>query len=460
MKTIIKVLVIAFVYLGLGPLLGMYLNGKDFARRVTLGFMAWWLVRPPSDFTLMLYSIDSYRGHARGFEFNFIEAIGIGLALGALLEKRKDFTFLPPAMWAWGLWVAVCMMSIPNAMNPLYAAMPAFKFAKMAFVFLGVFAAIHDERDVKAVMRGFAIALILQMLVCLWNRYVLGGFRVMGWFEHQNPMSMWSYMLAFPILGLAISKETSMRDVVLCFCAFASAGLVVVLSVSRASLAAFAIGSVIVMLGSFVQGITGRRVTLSIIGALGGMVVMAIAADTFMARMGVDSSPQNDLRWALNEQSAALLRDRPLVGVGWNNFGLANSRPLGVKYSEILEQWERERGRSIYTKNFMRNPLTESLYWLLLAETGLLGFSAFMIFILVTLWHGLRATICFWRTPLGLFFFGMLVALTITYFHGQVERVLTQTKNLTTWIMFCGILSRAEWWRRREKARAKALQNS
>lgn len=460
LKTIIKVLVIAFVYLGVGPMLGIYLKGRDLARQITLGFMAWWLVRPPSDFTLMLYSVDSYRGHAKGFEFNFIEAIGIGLALGALLEKRKDFRYLPPALWAWGLWVIVCMMSIPSAINPLYAAMPAFKFAKMAFVFVGVFAAIHDERDIKAVMRGFAVALILQLIVCLWNRYVLGGFRVMGWFEHQNPMAMWSYMLALPILGLAISKETSMRDVVLYFSAFASAGLVVVLSVSRASLAAFALGSVIVMLGSFLQGITRRRVGLSIVGALGGMVVMAIAADTFMARMGVDDSPRNDLRWALNQQSSAMLRDQPLVGIGWNNFGLANSRPLGMKYSAILEGWERERGRSIYAKNFMRNPLAESLYWLLLAENGLLGFGVFMLFVLVTLWHGIRSTLHFWKTSLGLFFFGVLVALAITYFHGQVERVLTQTKNLTTWIIFCAILSRAEWWRRREKSKAKALLGS
>lgn len=460
LKTIIKVLVIAFVYLGIGPALGFYLKGKDFARRITLGFMAWWLVRPPGDFTLMLYSIDTYRGHTKGFEFNYIEAISIGLALAALMENRKDLRFFPPALWAWFLWVAVGMLSIPGAIDPLYAAMPAFKFAKMGFVFVGVFSGIHDERDVKAVMRGFAIALILQLVVCLWSRYVMGGFRVMGWFEHQNPMSMWSYMLAFPILGLAISKETPPRDVLLFFAAFVGAGLVVVLSVSRGSLAAFAIGSVLVMAGSFVQGITVRRVALTVVGALGAVVVLSMAADTFMARVGVDSSPKNDLRWALNQQSRAMLNDHTLVGIGWNNFGLANSRPLGMKYSAILEHWEANRGHSIYAVQFMKNPLTESLYWLILAENGILGFSAFMLFLLVTLWHGTRSTIYFWKTPLGLFFFGVTVALAITYFHCQVERVLTQTKNMTTWIIFCAIVSRADWWRRRAKKELKNLRNS
>jgi hypothetical protein len=92
-KTLVKILVIAFFYLGLAHLLGHYLQGKVMARRVVLGFLAWWLVRPPSDFTLMLYSIERYRGHCRGFEFNWLDAIGIGLALAALLEKRRDFSF-------------------------------------------------------------------------------------------------------------------------------------------------------------------------------------------------------------------------------------------------------------------------------------------------------------------------------------------------------------------------------
>lgn len=455
LKTLLKVMLIAFVYLGIAPLLGVYLQGRDFARRVALGFMAWWLVRPPSDFTLMLDSIATFRGHSRGFEFNFIEAIGIALALAALLEKRRDFRFFPPGLWAWFLFVGTGLLSVPGALEPTYALMPAFKFAKMGFVFLGVFAAVHDERDMKALMRGFAIALIVQMGVCLWGRYVQGGYRVTGWFEHQNPMAMWSYMVAFPLLGLALSKQTGPRDVLLCFGAFGAAGLVVVLTVSRASLAAFAVGAAAVMAGSLMQGFTGRRVALGTLGAVCGAVVLAVAADTFMARMGGDDSPENDLRFALNQQSAAMHRDHPLVGIGWNNYGLANSRPLGVKYSRVLEHWEENRGRRIYAENFKANPLTESLYWLLLAENGTLGFLAFLGFAAITLWHGIRSTVGFWRSSLGLMLFGITVALAITYFHMQFERVLVQTKNLTTWIMLCAILSRAEWWRRQEQARAR-----
>lgn len=454
-KTLIKVVVIAFVYLGIAPLLGYWLKGRDLARRVTLGFMAWWMVRPPSDFTLMLDSIEKYRGHTKGFEFNFIEAIALGLALAAVWERRRDFCYFPPGLWAWLVVVGVGLLSVVTAMNPLYALMPAFKFAKMAIVFVGVFAALHDERDVLAVMRGFAVALILQVLVCLWSRVVMGGFRVTGWFEHQNPMAMWSYMLALPILALALSKQTRPRDVILFFGAFGAAGMVVVLSVSRASLAALGLGTLLVMAGSFAQGVTLRRVALAVCGALCGALVLAKAADTFMARMGDDSSPKNDLRFALNQQAAAMHRDHPLVGIGWNNYGLANSRPQGLQYSQVMERWEANRGRRIYARNFMANPLTESLYWLLLAENGSLGLAAFLWFAALTLWYGMRATICFWKHPLGLLWYALTVAFAICYFHCQVERVLTQTKNLTTWIILCAMLARAVWWQRQEQARSR-----
>ena len=37
---------------------------------------------------------------------------------------------------------------------------------------------------------------------------------------------------------------------------------------------------------------------------------------------------------------------------------------------------------------------------------------------------------------------------TLTYLHGTVERVLTQTKNLSMWLIFLGFLGRIEWCRR------------
>lgn len=458
-KTLLKILVIAFVYLGAAPVLGILLKGRATAQRIALGCMAFMLVRPRSEFTLMLDSIDWYRGHCRGFEFNFLEAVAMAFALCAWLEKRKDFRFFPPGLWIWLLWVTVSLLSAASALEPSYAFMPAVKFAKMGFVLIGIFAILRDERDIKAMMRGFAIGLIIQIIVCLWARYVHGSYRVLGWFEHQNPMAIWSYTVALPMLGLILTKRTSKSDMLLFSCAYGAAGLAVVFSVSRASLGLFGIGTMAVMLGSFTQGVSIKKTALVALMSIAGVLVMLKAADTFMARMGSDDSPKNDLRYALNKQSAAMFRDHPVIGTGWNNYGLLNSRPRGAKYSKIMEDWERARGSTIYLKNFRGNPLTESLYWLTLAETGALGLTTFMCFALFTLWCGTRASLAFWKSSLGLMLFGATVALALNYFHGQYERVLTQTKILTTWMMICALVIKADWWRKQQKLAKLAAKN-
>jgi len=452
-KTILKLLVIAVVYFGVGPGLGKWMVGKDRVRRVILGFMAWWLVRPRADFTLTLYSIESYRGQTKGFEFNFIEAIALGLSLAAIFERRKDFRWVMPGLLPWLVWVVLSCLSIPGAIEPLYAWMPAFKFLKLAVVMAGVFHAVHDIRDIRALMRGFAIALIVQLFVCLFARYVHGAYRVIGWFEHQNPMAIWCYILALPLLGLAMAKESSSKDSALFLVAFGCAGLVVLLTVSRAALGAFVIGTALVMVASFIHGMTVRRAAMASLMMIGGGLAMAMAMHTFIARMksAGDDSPENDLRFVLNQQSAAMQADHPVAGVGWNNFGLANSRPLGTKYSEMLETWEANRGHSINPEAFQANPLTESLYWLTLAETGMAGYLGLLLVTLVFLYYGIRNTIAYWRTPIGLFLFGITAALAIGGIHGRVERVLgTETKNVTTLMILRGVLSRVEWWRRKK----------
>jgi len=177
--------------------------------------------------------------------------------------------------------------------------------------------------------------------------------------------------------------------------------------------------------------------------------VSLVALDSFMTRMHEASSreEEHDLRAILNAQSKAMLHDHAL-GVGWNNFGMANSLPV-EKYAAILMDWDQSRGFRLIEENYLANPLTESLYWLLLAETGYAGFASFTIFLVLTLWWAARSLTAFWRTSTGYLAAGLLVALALTYVHCTVERVLTQTKNLSMWLILVGFLARLEFNRRR-----------
>jgi hypothetical protein len=270
-----------------------------------------------------------------------------------------------------------------------------------------------------------------------------------GLFEHQNPMAMWCYFLAFPVLALGLRKQTPKGEAWFFLAAVAAAGICVLLSVSRAALGAFAAGCVLVMGLAYLRGISSRLITVTILGMIGAVVVAAFALDSVFERMKEESTRDDvgeaDLREVMIDQAKAMLHDSA-VGIGWNNYGIANSRPI-ERYSLIMEEWDAARGFRVYEENYYANPLTESYYWLILGENGYPGFIGCLLFLLATLLYGFRALLWHWRSAAGWFLGGVCIALALHYIHSTVERVLVQTKNLSLWMMTLGLVGRLEWLR-------------
>ena len=212
---------------------------------------------------------------------------------------------------------------------------------------------------------------------------------------------------------------------------------------SRAALAAYAVGAALVLAMAWLKRPSARTLAATLMGVAGAALVAAFAMDALKHRLeevklGLEKS-EVELRDVLNEQSRAMRDDNPLLGLGWNNFGIANSRPQGADYSGILEDWDASRGFRIVEENYLANPLTESLYWLLMAENGWTGWALFLLFQGITLVTALRA----WRRDpgglAGYAAFAILTALTLCYLHGNVERILTQVKNLSHWLLLAGL---------------------
>ena len=107
--------------------------------------------------------------------------------------------------------------------------------------------------------------------------------------------------------------------------------------------------------------------------------------------------------------SARMLSDFPM-GVGANNFGLANN---SLGYAEEAEiAWT------------SRAAIVHNIYWLALAETGYLGFLALVILLIRPLFVALR---CGWRNrrdERGDLLIGFGTSLLIIYIHSYFEWVL------------------------------------
>ena len=355
-------------------------------------------------------------------------------------------------IWS-GIFLALLMaVSMFGSHEPTYALMALSRFAKGAIIFAAAAVYLRDEKDLRWAVGALAGALFHHGLLCLKMRLLDSSWQVKGWFEHQNPMAMWCYLSALPVLAMMLEPKVKGRLFWLCVAGYGGAGLCILLSVSRAALAAYAAGSAMLLLAAWLRGPNLRVTMMSVMGAIGAVVVSVFALDSFKARLNevAESSEvvEEDLRDILNKQSAAMLRASPLIGIGWNNFGISNSRPRGDAFSEILEEWDRDRGFTIYEENYYANPLTESLYWLWLAETGWLGFVSFIVFAALTVWWALRNA---WQrrgTLMGAVALALLIGLTLCYAHGTVERILTQTKNLSHWLMLAGMVAGMERLRR------------
>jgi len=456
MKDVLKILVTLIAYLGVGPVLGCMIARSAKAQRVVLGMMAFMPCLPPGRLTLMVFSIDTYRGHTKGFEANWIEVLGIALIVAkmmappALMTKRP---LIPPGAIIYVCWCALSLLSILPSFEGEMVLMSAFKFTKVVLILAGVYHGVKNEEDFKVILRVLAWALIIHGLVALSQRYIDGRFQIKGWFEHQNSMGMWAYMAAIPLLALALWDKTTHRDSMLFLAATGFALLQIVLTVSRAGLAVMLMASVVVVIKCWLVNRSTRLFVVSIIGGAAAMLMVVKAKDTFQARLDeveatAEKSPY-DLRDILNMQSAAMLKESAF-GIGWNNFAIANSRPRGAKFSQILEDWEESRGFVILEENYVNNALTESLYWLLLAETGWPGYCGFVLFQAVTIIWCLRCWRHYRGTFYGVFSFALLVTLSVCYLHGMVERILTQTKNLSFWMVLCGLIAAIEMMRRQK----------
>lgn len=426
-------------------MLGILLTGRRVFQRLVFAAMIVFTGLRPGNFTFMLWGAETYRGHTKGFEVSLIEVLALALIVAVSRARRSEKyrKVRTPGLVLFLVWCSASLLSVIGSAELSYGLMSASRFFKGALIFTAAAYYLRSEEDLRWAIGGWAVALFHQGMVTLKMRMIDGFFQVKGLFEHQNPMAMWCYLAALPVFALALHPKVKGPLLWLLMAGFGGAALAILLSVSRAALAAYAVGAACLLGLAWLRGPNLRAAGVTFLAMLGAVMVVAFGLDSFKARLAEvsESSEENemDLRDVLNKQSAAMLNDNPILGVGWNNFGVMNSRPEGAKYSGILEGWDEDRGFTIYDENYYANPLTESLYWLWLAETGWLGFLTFAMFLFASLTWALREMIARRGTLAGAFAAGLLVTLTICYGHGLVERILTQTKNFSQWMILTGM---------------------
>ena len=180
---------------------------------------------------------------------------------------------------------------------------------------------------------------------------------------------------------------------------------------------------------------------------------LVLTIDTIMKRFhqyGNDESART--RAMLNLSSELMLQDHPL-GVGWNNFATAINLPF--TYGSHIDYWQKRNGNPI-DKRYKKG-VVESLWWLLLAETGYQGFVLYVMFIGLFLWLNFQNAIFFRRSYFGAVSVGLLVGSLMNYLQSFLERVLTQPRNIMLWFILLAMTARITAWRKAELRRRRTI---
>lgn len=436
MVDVIKAIILAGGYFIIGPIGGLILS-KDRRMEDFAALLLMFLLGLHIDTTvLMLGSIDWYRGATKGFEFTMMEVLSVSLIFASVFNGERKFVWLPMGTLLWFLYIAASSLSIFSALEVSYVLMSIVKHAKVWLMVYAIANYVRTRREVQIILTGLSIMLIYQFIIVAKMKWIDGFYQVRGLFEHQNPLAMFTYMAALPVLAAAMSPAVSKARGLFYFFAFACSGIIVLASLSRAALAFFAMGTVAVVIAGFFDRISIRRIITVAAMAIGGAFVLFMTADTIISRFNDEGNEASgETREVMNLASKAMIDDKPL-GVGWNNFGKAINHPY--PYGDVIDDWNRDRGQAVdfdYAKG-----VVESHYWLLKAETGWLGYFTYMLFIVVVSARTIPLIIARRGSLEAAIAIGILVGFGITYVHSSLERVLTQTKNLALWMTYIGLL--------------------
>jgi O-antigen ligase len=189
---------------------------------------------------------------------------------------------------------------------------------RVTLFFYVVFAFAREEFQRQAIFEGLAVGLVLEAILCVWQRLVENELQATGSFGHQNIFGMTVNLALIPLLGLFLSQRDGRSRLV--FLGVASGLLCAALTVSRATVGLAALGTVAVLAVSTMKAYTVRKMRALLLLSFLAAILLPIITISFNTRFE-KSSPSStyDERGAFETAAVMIARAHPF-GIGANNF--------------------------------------------------------------------------------------------------------------------------------------------
>jgi O-antigen ligase len=360
-----------------------------------------------------LFSDETYRGDARGFEITSIDILVGALFVGARLRRAASPSraFVIPRI-AYALAVLLSAVASPDMLRSSYGV---WKLARMYFAFAVLATELVELPMVLAAVQGLAVGVLLEGGIALHQRYVEHVVRVTGSQPHPNSLAMLVNLIAPIAFALFLAGHGRW----LAASVFIVAGVCDILTLSRGGMLMFLLGTALVAIVSLARKPTWRKATILTGLAGAGGLVLAWSARTILMRFETAPAESVHARELFVAAAKRMTADHPL-GVGIN------------MYSQVLANAEYSAVLGIDPMD--RNGIAHNIYWLTAAETGYVGVAAFAFLLGAVYLAALRATL---RNGVrGEVALGILVGLTLTYIQGTAEWIFRQsTMSYAFWLV-------------------------
>lgn len=341
----------------------------------------------PDDSGINFCSREFYFSMTKGFEISLGDLAALVL-LGVMHLQKKDYQapgmpplsilFLLIILSNFASWVtAPFSITVPDAAQAfpfelpydtfetkLYPLFETSKWIRGLVLFLTIYYYLQKPGNLDVLAMVVCLTTLYLGLRVLGDRYIHHIHRVKGTLQHPNSLATYMAMCA-TFLFCILLAETRWKRVLLYSVSIGLAGIAVIMTISRGGLGALILGLGLSFMLLGWRYICVKNVAIVALGAIAGVAVLIMAADTLLARFVGEQDAAGDLEYRMyyNMQGMLMAKER-IFGVGAGNFSALS--------------WDRYAAM-VDPDNPAGTP-AHNIWYLTLGETGYPGLVIFMVF--------------------------------------------------------------------------------
>lgn len=375
-------------------------------------------------------SHEDYHGSARGMEVSLIYLLALALLLAGVFKGTVK-KFLPETGYKlYALYFLLCLPSLANAEDGLICWLEIWKMMMLFIVYLAVYAFLRTTNDFKALTTSFLIIVFANFFPVL-SQHFSARYQAHGLFAHWNCMAMALHLFGTLLFARFLTHGVRTVFDKVCFAGFCIAIISTMWSYSRGAFLvmplSYGLTALACMVYSDKKVFVRRMIPIAAIAAIGLVAIMPRIIDRFV------HAPQasSDTRVELAHCAWEMIKDKPMAGVGINNWSLKMSPDY--PYQALASD---EMG---YELTYVG--IVETVYLLVGAECGIPALIAMVIWFMWYLYLCVRLLRRLKGTPWFFIPAGLLGGLTANYLQSFLEWVLRQQMNLVCLLFMFAMLS-------------------